>query len=150
MTTSMAKPGDSQAWFLVDASERTLGRLATRIALVLRGKHKPTFTPHVCMGDKVVVINASNIRVTGKKASDKVYNWHTGYPGGIRSRNFNEMIARDSSRVLIQAVKRMLPKGPLGREMMRNLYVYNGADHKQAAQKPVVDEKLFATTDEVN
>ena len=147
MTTIMAKPGPSQAWFLVDADSRVLGRLATRIALVLRGKHKPSFTPHVCMGDSVVVINAKKVKVTGKKAEGKNYHWHTGYPGGIRSRNFNEMIDRDSRKVLMLAVRRMLPKGPLGREMLRNLYIYDAETHPHAAQKPVVNKELFASTD---
>jgi len=126
---------DSQ-WFLVDAQDKTLGRLASAIAFRLRGKHKPEFTPHADTGDYIVVINADKIRVTGKKLEDKVYHRHTGYPGGIKEESLKDMLNRKPEMVLEKAVKGMLPKGPLGRQMFRKLKVYAGGEHNHAAQQP--------------
>jgi large subunit ribosomal protein L13 len=127
-----------QAWHLVDAANKPLGRLASEIAKRLRGKHKPEYTPHTDTGDYIVVINARAIRVTGNKAKDKFYHRHSGYPGGLRSMNFETMIARFPERVIEIAVKGMLPKGPLGRDMYRKLKVYAGSEHKHHAQNPQV------------
>lgn len=136
MTVS-AKPAEVRRdWFLVDATDKTLGRLATEIASRLRGKHKPIYTPHVDTGDYIVVVNAEKIRVTGNKSSDKMYHHHTGYIGGLKTRNFNQMIERAPERVLEIAVKGMLPKGPLGRQMYRKLKVFAGSEHKHEAQQP--------------
>lgn len=123
-------------WFLVDANGLTLGRLASQLALRLRGKHKAEFTPHVDTGDFFVVINADKIRVTGKKTQDKMYYRHTGYPGGIKQENFADMQARVPTRILEIAVKGMLPKGPLGRQMLRKLKIYAGGEHPHQAQQP--------------
>jgi large subunit ribosomal protein L13 len=123
-------------WYVVDAADKTLGRLATEIASRLRGKHKPIYTPHVDTGDYIVVVNADKVRVTGNKASDKMYHRHTGYIGGLKSRNFAEMIERRPERVIEIAVKGMLPKGPLGRQMFRKLKVFAGPEHTHAAQQP--------------
>lgn len=137
MKTMSAKPHEVQhAWYVVDAKDKVLGRLATQIAKVLRGKHKPIYTPHVDTGDYVVVINADKIRVTGKKNSDKLYHHHTGYPGGIKEENFSDMQARVPERIIEIAVKGMLPKGPLGRDMYRKLKVYAGTEHPHASQQP--------------
>jgi len=123
-------------WFVVDAAERPLGRLATEIARRLRGKHKPEYTPHVDTGDYIVVINAAKVAVTGAKRSQKMYWHHTGYPGGIRGISFEKLIEKAPERTIEIAVKGMLPKGPLGRAMYRKLKVYAGSDHKHAAQQP--------------
>ncbi|MEE9494013.1 MAG: 50S ribosomal protein L13 [Gammaproteobacteria bacterium] len=123
-------------WFLVDADGKTLGRLATEIARRLRGKHKAIFTPHVDTGDYIVVINAGKIRVTGNKVNDKMYHRHTGYIGNMKSVNFKTMQEKVPGRVLELAVKGMLPKNPLGREMYRKLKIYAGSEHKHAAQQP--------------
>ena len=123
-------------WVLVDATGKTLGRLATRIAMVLRGKHKPEFTPNCDTGDYVVVINAEKIRVTGNKLEDKRYWRHTGYPGGIKSTKLGDLLEQHPERVLEAAVKGMLPKGPLGYAQFRKLKVYAGAQHPHAAQQP--------------
>lgn len=137
MTTYMANSQTvDQQWYLVDATDKTLGRLASELAKRLRGKHKPEFTPHADVGDFFVVINADKIKVTGKKADDKMYYHHTGYPGGIKSRNFNEMVEKAPIRVLELAVKGMLPKGPLGRQMFRKLKAYAGGEHPHTAQQP--------------
>jgi large subunit ribosomal protein L13 len=137
MKTYSAKPESVQReWFIVDAAEQTLGRLATEIALRLKGKHKPEYTPHVDTGDYVVVINAEKIRVTGKKTTDKMYYRHTGYPGGLRSISFDKLIDHKPEMVIEQAVKGMLPKNPLGRDMYRKLKVYAGSEHPHAAQQP--------------
>jgi len=120
----------------VDAAEKTLGRLATEIARRLRGKHKPEFTPHVDTGDYIVVVNADKVRVTGNKTTDKTYWRHTGYPGGIKGVSFRDMIATHPERVIESAVRGMLPRGPLGREVYRKLKVYSGSDHPHAAQQP--------------
>ncbi|KAA0014248.1 50S ribosomal protein L13 [Billgrantia pellis] len=137
MKTFTAKPQSVQRdWYVVDATDKTLGRLATEIARRLRGKHKPEFTPHVDTGDYIVVINAEKVQVTGNKAKAKTYYRHTGYPGGLRSMNFEKMIAHAPERVIESAVKGMLPKGPLGRAMYSKLKVYAGAEHPHAAQQP--------------
>ncbi|GHC20203.1 50S ribosomal protein L13 [Aidingimonas halophila] len=137
MKTFSAKPQSVQRdWYVVDATDKTLGRLATEIARRLRGKHKPEYTPHVDTGDYIVVVNAEKVRVTGNKASDKQYYRHTGYPGGLRSMSFEGMIEYAPERVIEKAVKGMLPKGPLGRAMHSKLKVYAGADHPHTAQQP--------------
>jgi large subunit ribosomal protein L13 len=135
--TYVAKPGEvEQNWFVVDATDKTLGRLATRIASVLRGKHKPEFTPHVDVGDFVIVVNAGKIKVTGRKLDQKLYHRHTGYPGGLRSISLREQLNRHPERVIEKAVKGMLPRGPLGRRMFKKLKVYEGTEHPHQAQQP--------------
>ena len=137
MSTYSATPDTVRRnWYLVDATNKTLGRLASHIAVRLRGKHKPEFTPHVDTGDYIVVINAEKIAVTGNKASDKIYYHHTGHPGGIKSTSFEKLIQKAPERIIEIAVKGMLPKGPLGREMFRKLKVYAGAQHPHSAQQP--------------
>jgi large subunit ribosomal protein L13 len=123
-------------WYVVDAAGQTLGRLATEIASRLRGKHKPEYTPHVDTGDYIVVINAEQVRVTGNKTSDKIYYSHTGFPGGIKEISFEKLIEKAPERVLEAAVKGMLPRNPLGRDMYRKLKVYAGTNHPHAAQQP--------------
>jgi len=123
-------------WFVVDAGDKVLGRLATEIARILRGKHKPVYTPHLDMGDHVIVINAEKVRVTGKKTEQKVYYRHTGYPGGIRSTPFSRLIQEHPDRVLKKAVWGMLPHNALGRKMLKKLKVYSGSEHRHAAQQP--------------
>ncbi len=137
MKTYSAKPSDiKQDWFVVDASGKTLGRLATEIARRLRGKHKPEYTPHMDTGDYIVVINAKEVKVTGNKRTDKIYHHHTGFPGGLKSISFDKLMEKKPEMVIEKAVKGMLPRGPLGREMYRKLKVYPGAEHKHAAQQP--------------
>lgn len=137
MKTYSAKPGEvAQEWFVVDAADKTLGRLASEIASRLRGKHKPEYTPHTDTGDYIVVVNAEKVRVTGRKATDKVYYHYTGFPGGIRDTTFEKLIARAPERVLEIAVRGMLPHNPLGRAMARKLKVYAGPEHPHAAQQP--------------
>ncbi|MET1218687.1 MAG: 50S ribosomal protein L13 [Glaciecola sp.] len=139
MKTFVAKPESVQRdWYVVDAADKTLGRLAAEIALRLRGKHKPEYTPHVDTGDYIVVVNAEKIAVTGNKFKDKVYYAHSGYPGGLKDITFEKLIAKKPEMVLEVAVKGMLPKGPLGRAMFRKLKVYAGAEHNHAAQQPQV------------
>lgn len=127
---------EGRKWLLVDAEGRTLGRLASRIATLLRGKHKPVFTPHVDAGDHVVVINAEKVALTGRKLKDKVYYRHSGYPGGIRGTTAEEMLKTHPERVIEMAVQGMLPKGRLGREILRKLKVYAGPHHPHGAQQP--------------
>ncbi len=137
MKTYSAKPGAvNNDWYVVDAQGKVLGRLAARIAIRLRGKHKPEYTPHVDTGDYIVVVNAAKIRVTGNKAEDKKYYRHTGYPGGIRETNFAKLHAKYPGRVLQKAVKGMLPKGPLGNSMLKKLKVYSEGAHPHSAQQP--------------
>jgi large subunit ribosomal protein L13 len=137
MKTFSAKPHEVvHGWYLVNADGKVLGRLASQIAARLRGKHKPEYTPHVDTGDFIVVVNASKIRVTGRKALDKKYYRHTTYPGGIRETNFAKMQARHPERVLEKAVKGMLPKGPLGYAMLKKLKVYPAGTHPHTAQQP--------------
>ena len=136
-TTVSAKPADvKHEWFVIDATDKVLGRVASEAALRLRGKHKAIYTPHVDTGDFIVVINASRLRVTGNKETDKVYYRHTGYPGGIKAQTFKEMQAKHPGRALEKAVKGMLPKGPLGYAMIKKLKVYGGAEHPHSAQQP--------------
>jgi large subunit ribosomal protein L13 len=135
--TFTPRPSDvDRDWWVVDAAGVPLGRLATEIARVLRGKHKPTFAPHMDMGDYVVVVNAGAVEVTGAKATDKRYYRHSGYPGGLSERSFEEMRERHPERIIEQAVKGMLPKNRLGRAMGKKLKVYAGPDHPHAAQQP--------------
>ena len=137
MKTFSAKPETvKRDWYLVDATDKTLGRLASEIARRLRGKHKAEYTPHVDTGDYIVVVNADKIRVTGRKATDKMYHHHTGYIGNLKSISFEKLQARAPGRVLELAVKGMLPKNPLGRAMYRKLKVFAGAEHSHAAQQP--------------
>jgi len=141
MKTFSAKPHEvKRDWFVVDASDKVLGRLAAEIALRLRGKHKPEFTPHVDTGDFIVVVNAAKMRVTGNKAEGKKYYRHSGYPGGITETTFGKMQARFPGRALEKAVKGMLPKGPLGYAMIKKLKVYAEGTHPHAAQQPKVLE----------
>jgi len=127
-------------WYVVDAAGKTLGRLASEVASILRGKHKPTFTPHVDTGDHVIIINASQIELTGKKLSDKIYYRHTQFAGGLKTRTANEMRTNYPEKMLELAIKGMLPKGSLGRQMFKKLHVYAGAEHQHQAQKPEVYE----------
>jgi large subunit ribosomal protein L13 len=127
-------------WFVVDATDKVLGRVATELARRLRGKHKPEYTPHADMGDYIIVLNAEKIRVTGNKAADKMYHNHTGFPGGLKTVNFEKLLAHKPEKVLETAVKGMLPRNPLGRAMFRKLKVYAGAEHEHQAQQPVVLE----------
>ena len=137
MKTYIAKAESvSQDWFIVDAAGKTLGRLSAEIASRLRGKHKPEFTPHVDTGDYIVVINAAQVRVTGRKATDKIYYSHTGFVGGIKAISFQKLIEKAPERTIETAVKGMLPKGPLGRAMFKKLKVYAGNEHPHAAQQP--------------
>jgi large subunit ribosomal protein L13 len=137
MKTISAKADDvKRDWFLVDADGKTLGRLATEIARRLRGKHKAIYTPHVDTGDYIVVINAEKVRVSGNKATDKMYYRHSGYMGGLKETSFNDMIQRSPERVIEIAVKGMLPRNPLGRAMYRKLKVYAGTQHQHTAQQP--------------
>lgn len=131
------KENTEHKWYVVDASGKVLGRLASQIAKVLRGKHKPEYTPHADAGDYIVVINAEKIKVTGKKEQDKVYYHHTGFPGGIKEATLDKVRAKDPTRILESAVKGMLPKNPLGRAMFSKLKVYVGAEHPHTAQQPV-------------
>jgi large subunit ribosomal protein L13 len=137
MTTVFAHPEKVRRdWFVVDASGKTLGRLATQLAFRLRGKHKPQYTPHVDTGDHIIVLNADKIAVTGNKLEDKTYYWHTGAIGGIKSRTLDKMLAQHPERVIEMAVKGMLPKNPLGRAMFRKLHVFAGEKHPHIAQQP--------------
>ena len=140
MSSYVQKPHEvERKWYLVDATDKTLGRLSSKIASMLRGKHKPIFTPHVDCGDYVVVINSEKVKVTGKKLEDKEYKRHSGYPGGLKTVTLEKMLEDKPEDVMIHAVKGMLPKGKLGRQMLKKLRVYKGAEHDHSAQKP---EKL--------
>lgn len=138
MKTFTLKAGDLKPeWHLIDAENIVLGRLASHVARLLRGKHKPTFTPSLPCGDHVVIINADKIAVTGQKLDDKVFYWHTGYPGGIKERTLKQTLtSRFPERALLKAVERMMPRGPLGREQMRQLHVYAGSTHPHDGQTP--------------
>ncbi len=141
MTTYTAKPSDiKRDWYIVDASGKTLGRLASELAKRLRGKHKPEYTPHMDTGDHIIVINAKEVKVTGNKFTDKTYNHYTGFQGGLKSITFDKLINKKPEMIIEKAVKGMLPKGPLGRDMYRKLKVYPGAEHKHSAQQPKVLE----------
>ena len=139
MKTFMASPATiDRKWYVVDATDMTLGRLASEVAKVLRGKHKPIFTPHLDTGDYVIVVNAEKIKVTGKKLDQKVYKHYSGYIGGLKETTLREKLSKKPEEVVELAVKGMLPKGPLGRQMYTKLYVYAGPEHKHEAQKPEV------------
>ena len=135
-TVSANKATVNKEWVLVDAEGQTLGRLASRVAILLRGKHKPNFTPHVDCGDNVIVINAEKMNLTGNKWTDKSYIRHTGYPGGQRSLTATEMFDKDPTRLVEKSVKGMLPKNKLGAAILKNLYIYTGTEHSHEAQKP--------------
>lgn len=140
MSSFIQKPAEvERKWYVVDAEGKTLGRLASQVAAILRGKNKPTFTPHVDCGDYVIVINAEKVEVTGKKRSEKVYKRHTGHPGGLRELTFEQLLEKHPEEIVRHAVKGMMPTGKLGRQMFKKLKVYVGPEHGHAAQKP---EKL--------
>ena len=138
MRTFSAKPSDiEKKWVLIDAKGLVVGRLAALIATRLRGKHKPSYTPHMDCGDNVIVINAKEVRLTGNKRTDKIYYWHTGYPGGIKERTADKLLdGKHPTRILEKAVQRMLPGGPLSRQQMKNLKIYAGPEHPHEAQQP--------------
>jgi large subunit ribosomal protein L13 len=138
MGTYSARPADiSHDWFVIDADGAVLGRLATVVAMRLRGKHKPMFTPHMDCGDHIVVVNADKVRLTGNKRADKIFYWHTGHPGGIKQRSIGQILdGRYPERVIVKAVERMISRNPLGRRQMRKLHVYRGPEHPHAAQQP--------------
>ena len=138
MRTYSAKPSEiEKKWWIIDAEGLVLGRLATIVAMYLRGKHKPTFTPHMDCGDNIIIVNAEKVRLTGSKRTAKTYYWHTGYPGGIKSRTADKILDGDHpERVIQKAVQRMITRGPLGRVQMGNLKVYGGAEHPHEAQQP--------------
>ncbi|MBI1209055.1 MAG: 50S ribosomal protein L13 [Azospirillum sp.] len=140
MKTLSLKPSEiDKKWIVVDANGVVLGRLACVIATILRGKHKPTYTPHMDCGDNVIVINAAKVHLTGRKRANDMFYWHTGYPGGIKERSKGQILdGRFPERVLVKAVERMVPRGPLGRQQMTNLRVYGGSEHPHAAQQPEV------------
>ena len=137
MGTFSAKPAEvKRDWFVIDADGKTLGRLASEVATRLRGKHKPVYTPHIDTGDYIIIVNAEKVKVTGKKFTDKMYHRYTGYIGNLKSVSFDKLQAKAPERIIELAVKGMLPKGPLGREMYRKLKVYAGAEHNHQAQQP--------------
>jgi large subunit ribosomal protein L13 len=137
MKSYVAKPLEiERKWYVVDATDKTLGRISTQIATILRGKQKPIFTPHVDTGDFVIVVNAEKVKVTGNKFNDKMYRWHTGYIGHLKERTFKEMQAVKPEEIIRLSVKGMLPKNTLGRQMLKKLKVYAGPEHNHAAQKP--------------
>ena len=139
MSTYMANPQNvERKWYVIDAEDMVMGRLASQVAAILRGKNKPTFTPHVDCGDYVVIVNASKIKLTGKKLDQKLYRYHTGYPGGLKEITYRKLMANKSEFAFKEAVRRMLPKGPLGYSMIKKLRVYAGPEHEQQAQKPEV------------
>lgn len=139
MSTYMANPQTvERKWYVVDAEDLVMGRLASQVASILRGKNKPTFTPHVDCGDYVIVVNASKIKLTGKKLDQKLYRYHTGYPGGLKEITYRKLMANKSEFAFKEAVRCMLPKGPLGYSMLKKLRVYAGPEHEQLAQKPEV------------
>ena len=138
MSTFMQKKENvERSWYVIDASGKSLGRVASKAACILRGKHKVTYTPSVDCGDYVIIINASKVKLTGNKLDDKMYYNHSGYPGGLRERNAKEMITNYPEEMMERAVKGMLPHGPLGRAMGKKLFVYRGSEHKHSAQKPI-------------
>lgn len=144
MKSFMASPATiERKWYVVDAAGYTLGRLASEVAKVLRGKNKPIFTPHMDCGDYVIIVNADKVKVTGKKLDQKIYYHHSEYVGGMKETTLREMMAKKPEKVIKLAVKGMLPKGPLGKSMLKKLHVYAGPDHEQAAQKPEVLEFKF-------
>lgn len=139
MSTYMARPASvERKWYVIDATDMVLGRLASQVAMILRGKNKPTFTPHVDTGDYVIIINADKIKVTGNKMTDKIYRHHTGFPGGLKELTYSQLLTRKPGFAFKEAVRGMLPKGPLGYQMIKKLHVYAGPEHEHAAQKPEV------------
>ncbi len=140
MRTYSAKPADvERKWYVVDAEGVVLGRLASIVASRLRGKHRPLYTPHIDCGDNIIVINAEKVRLTGRKREDKVFYWHTGYPGGIKQRTMAQTLdGKHPERAVLKAVERMVPRSPLGRQQMRKLRVYKGSEHPHEAQAPVL------------
>lgn len=141
MKSYNAKPQEiERKWYLIDASGKTLGRLSTEIASILRGKRKPIYTPHVDTGDHVIIINAEKVKLTGKKLEQKYYKYHTGYPGGLREVRYDELMDKNPEKAIQLAVKGMLPKNSLGRQMFKKLKVYRGSEHNHDAQKPEVYE----------
>lgn len=137
MTTTVSKLAEiDKKWYIIDLQNIVLGRAAAHVAKILRGKNKANFTPFLDCGDNVIVINADKVRLTGKKLNEKIYYWHTGYPGGIKSITADKLLAKDGTRVFRNAVKGMLAKGPLGRKQLKNLYVYAGTEHPHQGQKP--------------
>ena len=151
MSTYTPKRSDiNRAWHVIDAEGAILGRLATEVATLLRGKHKPIFAPHVDTGDYVIVVNAAALAISPRKGRDKLYHRHSGYPGGIRTESLDQLLARDPERVVRLAVKRMLPKGPLGRRMLKKLKIHAGPTHPHAAQQPTpraLPARALARTD---
>ncbi|HAZ37266.1 MAG TPA: 50S ribosomal protein L13 [Clostridiaceae bacterium] len=144
MKTYMAKAEEVQRkWYVVDASGQTLGRLSSQVAAILRGKNKPTFTPHVDTGDYVIIVNAEKIVLTGKKLDEKMYRHHSLYPGGLKETPYRKVLAEKPELAIEEAVRRMLPKGPLGRQMFKKLKVYSGPNHNHEAQKPEVLELKY-------
>ena len=138
MSSFIAKPAEvERKWYVVDAEGKNLGRMASQIAAILRGKNKPTYTPHVDCGDYVIVINAEKVEVTGKKRKEKIYKRHTGYPGGLKEIKYRKLMQTKSTFAFKEAVRRMLPKGPLGYAMLKKLHAYAGPEHTHQAQKPV-------------
>jgi len=141
MKTYMAKPNEvERKWYLIDAEGKTLGRLATEVAILLRGKHKPTYTPHIDTGDNVIIVNCSKIVLTGNKLDQKTHKYHTGYPGGLREITYKDFLAKTPDKAVYLAVKGMLPKNKLGKKMIKKLRVYSGSEHEQQAQVPEVYE----------
>lgn len=141
MSTTLTKPADvKRTWYILDAAGQPLGRVATKAAHILRGKHKPTFTPNVDCGDHVIIINCDKAVLTGKKLEQKKYYWHTGWIGGLKSISYKDMMAKQADRAMMIAVEGMLPSNTLGRNQIKRLRTYKGAEHNQAAQKPVVYE----------
>jgi large subunit ribosomal protein L13 len=141
MKSYMAKPNEiDRKWYVIDAEDKVLGRLATEVATILRGKHKPIYTPHVDTGDFVIIINADKIKLTGKKLEQKQYRYHTGYPGGLKSVSYKRMMDKNPEKAVQLAVKGMLPKNSLGRQMIKKLKVYSGPEHNHEAQQPELYE----------
>jgi large subunit ribosomal protein L13 len=140
MKTYSAKPADvTRQWWVIDADGAVLGRLATFVATRLRGKHKPTFTPHIDCGDHIVVVNAEKVALTGRKREERIFYWHTGHPGGIKQRTMAQILdGRYPERAIMKAVERMVPRGPLGRQQLRKLHIYKGPAHPHEAQQPIV------------
>ena len=141
MKSYMAKAETMERkWYIVDAEGMVLGRLASQVAAILRGKHKPIYTPHVDCGDHVIIINADKVVLTGKKLDDKIYRHHSGYPGGLKEVKYRDLMAKKPEFAVYEAIRLMMPKGPLGRQMLTKVRIYRGSEHKQAAQKPEVLE----------
>ncbi len=141
MKSYVAKPHEvERKWYVVDAEGKTLGRMASEVAKILRGKHKPIYTPHVDTGDFVIIINAEKVVLTGKKLDQKMYRWHTGYLGHLRERTYRQMLSQKPEKVVYEAVKGMLPKNSLGRKMVKKLRVYRGSEHVHQAQNPIALE----------